>query len=389
MNRSDFVVVGAGVNGCGVAHRLAEEGCRVTVLERYRPAAMASGWTLAGVRQSGRHPAELPLAMGAVGIWRRLADELDGPVGYCQSGNLRLAFGATESEQLRDMVESQRRAGLELEHLETPDAVRALAPALSPQVLAASCCPTDGHAEPMATVAALRAAAERHGAIFRLGEEAKSIRVEAGRVVAVVTDKETLSCGGCVVVGGVFSNRLLAPLALRIPMRVNMIAVWQSEPLPGMLRQVLGTVAADVACLQQPDGRMRFSGGRRLWHGRLAGEEVPKMRPTADMLAVTLERAAAAVPALADARMARFWGGLIDETPDALPVIERTPEVEGLVVGAGFSGHGFGIAPMTAFLLRDLALGEEPRLPLDSFRRSRFKRFDGNAWPGGESGLYG
>ena len=46
--------------------------------------------------------------------------------------------------------------------------------------------------------------------------------------------------------------------------------------------------------------------------------------------------------------------------------------VDGLVIAAGFSGHGFGIAPMTALLLRDLAVGDPPRLALDAFRRARF-----------------
>ena len=94
------------------------------------------------------------------------------------------------------------------------------------------------------------------------------------------------------------------------------------------------------------------------------------------------------MPALGDARIARFWAGLIDQTPDGLPVIEAAPEVEGLTVAAGFSGHGFGIGPMTSLLVRDLALGEAPRLPLDAFRRSRFSKFDGD-WSRARTRLYG
>ena len=67
MASPDIVIVGGGINGCAAAYELARGGHRVTVVERYAPAAMASGWTLAGVRQSGRHPAELPLAPGGLG----------------------------------------------------------------------------------------------------------------------------------------------------------------------------------------------------------------------------------------------------------------------------------------------------------------------------------
>ena len=53
-------------------------------------------------------------------------------------------------------------------------------------------------------------------------------------------------------------------------------------------------------------------------------------------------------------------------------VRQSAPEVDGLVIACGFSGHGFGIAPVTGRVLRDLVLGEPPLLPLDAFRRARF-----------------
>jgi len=96
------------------------------------------------------------------------------------------------------------------------------------------------------------------------------------------------------------------------------------------------------------------------------------VNPTTAGVAATIARITAVLPMFAEARVARIWAGLLDVTPDALPVIERAPEVDGLVIAAGFSGHGFGIAPVTALLLRDLAVGALPRLPLDAFRRARF-----------------
>ena len=62
----DVVIVGAGITGCASAYALSELGLRVEVIEKYFPASMGSGWTLGGVRQSGRDPAELPLAQFSV-----------------------------------------------------------------------------------------------------------------------------------------------------------------------------------------------------------------------------------------------------------------------------------------------------------------------------------
>jgi len=62
---------------------------------------------------------------------------------------------------------------------------------------------------------------------------------------------------------------------------------------------------------------------------------------------------------------------LIDKTPDALPVIEVTPEIEGLVVATGFSGHGFCLGPITGEILADLATEGATRHPIAPFARAR------------------
>ena len=385
---ADFVIIGAGINGCSAAYRLAAEGLRVIVVERYAPAAMASGWTLAGVRQSGRDLAEMPLALGAVAIWPGLAEELGAPTGYCQEGNLRLARNQDEVDHIRGMVDEQRQAGLELGFLSSNEDVRAVAPALARSILAASHCPTDGHADPVASVNAFRLAAERNGAVFRLGAQALSIETSRGHVTGVATERGRIGCSGCIVAAGVHSNALLEPLGLGIPMQINMTTIVQSEPLPPLLKQVLGVATAEFAARQQIDGRLRVSGGSRRWHGVMTEGGSPDVRPPAEAIAKTIEKTAGSLPALRDARIARFWAGLIDQTPDGLPVIERAPEVDGLVIAAGFSGHGFGIAPMTSLVVRDLALGEAPRLSLEEFQRARFSNFSGE-WGDVGSRLYG
>ena len=109
MNHPDIIIIGAGITGVSAALELAESGAKVTVIERYQmPAAMASGWTLAGVRQSGRDPAELPLARHAINIWKTLNTRLEANTGYVQSGNMRLARNKTEFKIIRNMVDKQK-----------------------------------------------------------------------------------------------------------------------------------------------------------------------------------------------------------------------------------------------------------------------------------------
>jgi sarcosine oxidase subunit beta len=89
-------------------------------------------------------------------------------------------------------------------------------------------------------------------------------------------------------------------------------------------------------------------------------------------VAAAISRGAEVVPALERAGVARVWGGLIDMTPDGLPILARVPEVDGLVVAAGFSGHGFCLGPVTGQIIRELVTAGRASLPLEPFRLSRF-----------------
>ena len=227
----DVLIVGAGITGLATALALAEAGARVELLERYAPAAMASGWTLAGVRQSGRDPAELPLARHAVSLWQDLDERLGAPTGYRQGGNLRLARNEGEAAIIRALVSDQRAAGLEIELLEGAS-IRDVAPALSPDVALASWCPADGHADPLATIEAYRHATERLGVRLVRGAHVDALFVRDGRFRAVrLADAGTHEAQACVLATGIHTATLLAPLGTDLPLRTASVSVLQSAPL--------------------------------------------------------------------------------------------------------------------------------------------------------------
>lgn len=373
MSAPDVVVIGAGITGAAAALELAEAGARVELIERYGPAAMASGWTLAGVRQSGRHPAELPLAQAAVALWPELADRLGADTFYRRDGNLRLARDEGEIGVIRTLVAEQRAAGLELAFLDGPDAVRQVAPALSPEILAASFCPTDGHADPVATVEAFLGAAERAGARLCYGEQVLRLETADGRVTAAVTDRRRVSAGAFVAACGLFVNPLLAPLGADIPLRRPIVTVVRTRPCPRLLKPVLGVANANMAARQEVSGRLRVTSGAHEWTGEMEeADGRPIVRTSARRIMETIARVSAVLPALGEAAVESVWGGVLDLTPDALPVIDHAPGHDNLVVAAGFSGHGFAIGPVTGPLAADLALGRAPRLGLEAFRFDRF-----------------
>ena len=371
------MIVGAGITGCATALALAEAGVKVEVIERYRPAAMASGWTLAGVRQSGRDPAELPLARKAVEIWQTLDARLDAQTGYRQSGNLRLARTEREAEVIRNLVSSQTEAGLEMEIL-NPVEAREIAPALAKSFLLASWCPSDGHADPVASVEGFRNAAERLGVRFRTNVSVTNVNiietVARRQFASFMTTDGPIVAGAGLLATGIQTNALLEGLGLHIPMSIPLVSVFQTAPLPQTLGPVIGVANADLAIRQQIDGRLRFTGGAEQASAALEmSGEYPEVHPPAASLARTISLVSATLPMVAKAPIARIWGGLLDLTPDALPVLDCVSGIDGLFVAAGFSGHGFGIGPAIGPVLASQILGKKSELSVKAFSFDRFK----------------
>lgn len=369
---ANILIIGGGITGVATAHAAASLGATVRLLEARRLGALASGWTLGGVRQSGRDPAEMDLARRAVAIWPGLAEVLEADVGYHQRGNLRLARTPSEVTRIQALVSDQNALGLDLRFLADNAAIRAIAPAIGKTVLAASYCPTDGHADPNRTVAAFAAAARRLGADIQEDTPCRRILLSGSKVTAVETDHGVIEADRIVLAAGFHSPELLAPLGLTLPIDAQIVSVLQTVPMAPLLDPVFGVANADCAGRQEADGRLRVTTGISAWPHPVAGWREAQLQPTGNQVAEMIQRISQVLPALGNTGVARVWGGLIDLTPDALPVLDGDCGIEGLIVAAGFSGHGFGIGPMVGRVLADLALGRAPETSVGAFRLNRF-----------------
>jgi len=368
---ADVIIIGGGISGTATAYNLAKRGVRALLLERDDLASMASGWTLAGVRQSGRHPAELPLAQAAIRRWEQLDQELGADVEYRQSGNLRLALTPDDVPTIRNVVADGNAAGIETHYLDGPDAVREIAPALTPDLAGASFCPSDGHANPNLTVRAFAAAATRLGAEIRTGVHVTGLTTNGTRITGVQTTDGPFAAKTVVVAAGIYTPRLLAPLGLDLPIAVTIVTAIQTVPLPPTLAPVLGVASGRIAGRQEVSGRFRLTGSSIPW-GEDGIHTPDSVRPSLTQLSDAIARTVRILPGLETARLARTWAGLIDQSPDAIPVICRPASHEGLVVAAGFSGHGFCLGPVTGEILADLATEGTTAHPIDAFSLERF-----------------
>ena len=174
-----------------------------------------------------------------------------------------------------------------------------------------------------------------------------------------------------ILAAGIYTPHLLEPLGLNLPLRVTHVPAVQTVPAPPMLDQVIGIASGKFAGRQQVDGRFRLTLGNSPWEAVIGTINTTCSRRLS-RYGKPLKFRSRILPAIQGLRVAEVWGGLLDLTPDALPVIERSPEVEGLIIAAGFSGHGFCLGPITGQILADLAVFGSTELPIDAFQLSRF-----------------
>ena len=375
MGSPDIIIVGAGITGCSTAFELSKSNLKIEVIEKYQPGSMASGWTLAGVRQSGRHSAEIPLAKYSVLKWPNLTEILGSKTGYTQQGNLRLARNAEEDKIIKNLVKNQKKAGLDIKYLKNNKDIKEIAPNLSKKIFSASFCPSDGHAEPLKTLQAYKIAAERNGVTFSIQEEVLKININNNRVDSLTTSKRNIDTHTCILANGIHCNSLLAKLKKKIPLEIPIVTVIQTEKTSKLLKPVIGVANGNLAMRQELNGCFRITSGNQKWHGKIEEKnDMPYAATTLEKIKFTLGRSLEVLPKLGRCSIKAFWGGLIDLTPDAIPIIDKIEEFDGLIVASGFSGHGFGIAPAISGILSDLAMNKVPRLPIDPFSFNRFEK---------------
>jgi glycine/D-amino acid oxidase-like deaminating enzyme len=410
---ADVVVIGAGIVGVSTAMFLAERGVRVVVCEKGAPGAEQSGRNWGWVRNMGRALQEIPLMLEALRIWDGLSNELGPSLGFRRAG---LAYLCKDENELARRAKWLARArGFDLDtRVIGPEEVGQIMPGSAARWAGALYAPSDGRAEPQAVVPALVTRARALGAAVVAGCAVRGVETKAGRIASVLTELGEIACGAVVVAAGAWSRTFCSSLGLDLPQLKVLTSVMRVDGVEGPETAALGSnfafrrradggysVANGVASVVDitPDAfrlfrhflpifRASFSSTRlRLGPAEAwlqpAGFDVTRVTPfertrildpkaDAGHLAEARANLAAAFPAFALGRVTHMWGGYIDVTPDAVPVISAVPDHPGLFVATGFSGHGFGLGPGAGRLMADLVVGERPIVDPTPFEWSRF-----------------
>jgi len=369
---TSIVIVGAGLMGLSAAFHLrrAQPGVPVTVLERAEVGAGASGASAAGVRVMGRDPAERMLALASLARWPDLARELDGETGYRRGGGLRVALDDEAWREAPAWADEQRADGVRLEVVDAASTKR-LAPGIAPSCRGGVFSAIDGQAEAMPTVSAFATAARRLGARVEEGVGARALVIDRDRVVSVTrTDGTSQPCDVAILAAGAWSAFLLAPLGIRLPIETRALQMLLTDPAEATLQPVLSAFGRKLSLKGVASGAYLVGGG---WPADIDDQSGNVWTMRAGSVVASLEVMEEVYPPTGLHILARGWAGLEAFTPDDLPVLGPVPGVDGLLVAAGFSGHGFALSPLIGDVVARLALGLDPRAEL--WRGLRLDRF--------------
>ena len=360
---ADVIVVGAGVTGLSAAWRLAQSGLSVVVLDKG-----IVGWEASGRNGGGASHYHSPLFHEEQRAWPHMDEELGYPTEYRRE---RVIFATTEHHlgHYRHMAEICRGLGYQVDDLD-PAQVRSVVPLAGDNVTGGIHLRFGGQANPQRTVQAYAWALMDLGGRVLQHTPATGILTAGGRVVAVDTPRGWIACDHLVVAAGPQAEALLAPIGVRLPLAPARAEMIVTEPAPMM--PIGGVDGNGLYGRQTLRGNLAYGGGPHEWME--VDERGPRVRPSTPLLRNLAKRVAELLPKAAHLRVIRSWAGVVENTPDGRPVLDRLDDPGNLTV-ATMSGVGFGLSPASGRAIRDLVI--DGRCSFADIDKYSIRRFEG------------
>ena len=373
------VIVGGGLEGAATAWALAERGVTdVVVCERGTVASGMTGKSSGIVRCHYGVSSLAAMAAYGLEVFEKAEEIFGTDIGFRQTGYV-VGVGEPNVESMRKSLAAQREVGVQTEEIDRSE-VAGMWPGADLEPFAAfGWEQRGGYGDAYQTAQAFAASARAAGVRIRQGTAVSELIVAGDMVTGVrLADGGEISADTVVVATGAWTAPFLAPYGIDVPIKVHREQIVMIDP--GV---ELGAVPvfSDLVSLQyvRPDvrGEILF-GNSDLAELEIADPDSYLNRATEEFIDLTVEKVGTRFPDWTEAAISSSYAGCYDVTPDWNPIISKGP-LDGLVIAAGFSGHGFKISPAVGRLTADLVVdgrSSDPRIPETDFRFSRFAEGD-------------
>jgi len=373
---ADVIVIGGGINGSSIAYRLARDGIKnVVLVEKGHIASGPTGRSSGLVRQHYTSPTLAKMAFDSVRVFERFAEEIGGDAGFVQCGVV-FCCGPNDEAGMRRTVDMHRGLGIREEVLSGED-LRRIEPFLATDDIAIGAYePEGGYADPALTANSFAEAAVGLGVELLRRTRVTNLKIEAGRIAGVVTDKGEISSRIVINVAGPWGSEVAAMAGIDIPIQPS------RHPVVILQRPPQWRRSTPVWCDLVSGWYYKPERGAGLMVGSISEES---QNTPADLDTYLTSPSYEEVETFSEATVKRFpvmtegmaqggWAGIYDVTPDSQPVIDRIDEVDGFYCAVGFSGHGFKIGPAVGVLMSELVrTGRCTTYDIEMFRYGRLR----------------
>ncbi|MGA7924139.1 MAG: FAD-binding oxidoreductase [Thermoplasmata archaeon] len=363
------VIVGGGIVGLALAHRLASAGRDVKLFEAGKLGEGSTAAAMGHVVTLDQSPGQFALTQLGVRLWSNLPPEVKAAVGFLATGTVWVATSDDAAGELSKKASRYRASGVEVELLDAEE-LRRLEPNLQADLMGGLLVKSDAVLDQRRAAQCFAEGAERAGA--RLLENQPVSAIDSHRVT--LESGESVHAESIVVAAGVGSARVLPGMPVH-PRKGHLLQF--EVPARYVTHQIAELGYARAGTTELPlsvSFDVQPRGDTTLWVGasRQNGTEDPRVEPA--VVELVRRRAAHFLPNLASLPLERTWAGFRPSTPDDLPLLGRVSGLDDVYVASGHEGFGITTCLATSLLMTRLIEGRTPEISMDPYRPDRFPR---------------
>jgi len=394
-NKADFVIIGGGIIGCSIAFNLAKLGAKnVVLLEKEKMTGMGSTAKCSGgIRQQFISPANILLSIESIKIFKNWQDEFPYPVQYAldfrQAGYLFLLHSKSQIENFQKQMALQKKLGVVTVGFVNTHEISTALPYLNISgIVAGVFCASDGVADPASCCAEYEKQAKMMGVQFLTDVKVSDIGANGTtrrKIEVVFTNKGSMLTPCVINAAGPHAAQIGKMLNIEIPIICHRHQTIATPPIKWMKKNDPFVIDYDDYAGQEfyfrPEAGNENTGYQLLLGGhedgkiQIADPDKYKEKIDQDFILYLADRAMNRFKEGENIQILTKSGiaGLYESTPDALPILGKTKEVEGFILANGFSGHGFMHSPIIGKIIAEIALSGRSSFDITGLGLDNFK----------------